>query len=319
MAAFFAPLRQKGGGISAPISGGHETFYVTAGGTLNHPVTGEIMKPQPPDGPPAATAEVADPRRALADWMTGPGNPFFAKAIANRIWSHFFGKGIVDPVDDFRLSNPASHPVLLDAFAAEFVRSKFDLKALMRTILMSHLYQLSSEPNESNTGDTRNFSRSYRRRLSAEAMADAIDDVTGVPTKYPGLPAGSRAVQAWTYKIESRTMDAFSRPNSSSDCPCERNLKPAISQALHLMNADGLHAKLTSRDAGARVQRLAESTNTPCDIVTELYLACYSRLPDDGEMQIAPAAFTDDPATRRAAIEDLLWALINSAEFVFNH
>jgi hypothetical protein len=277
------------------------------------------MKPQPPDGPPPAATETNDPRRALAGWMTDPANPFFAKAIANRIWSHFFGRGIVDPVDDFRLSNPASHPALLDALAADMVRSNFDLKALMRTVMTSHLYQLSSEPNESNRGDTRNFSRALRRRLSAEAMADAIDGVTGVPTKYPGLPAGSRAVHAWTYKIESRTMDAFSRPNSSSDCPCERNQKPAISQALHLMNADALHAKLRSRDAGARVQRLAESTTSPCDIVTELYLACYSRLPDDGELQIATAAFTEDPATRRAAIEDLLWALINSAEFVFNH
>ncbi len=319
MAAFFAPLQPKGGGISAPISGGNETFFVVAGGTIKHPVTGEIMKPQPPDGPPATVAEKADPRRALADWMTDPANPLFAKAVVNRIWSHYFGKGIVDPVDDFRLSNPASNPELLDALAQELVRSKYDLKALMRVILTSHLYQLSSEPNESNTADTRNFARSCRRRLSAESMADAITGITGVPTKYPGLPEGSRAVHAWTYKVDSRTMDAFGRPNSSSDCPCERNLKPAIGQALHLMNSNELHAKLTSTDARSRVQQLATGGASPRDIVTELYLACYSRLPSEEEVQIATAAFTDDPASRRRAIEDVFWALLNSAEFVFNH
>jgi hypothetical protein len=150
-------------------------------------------------------------------------------------------------------------------------------------------------------------------------MADAIADVTGVATAYPGLPPGSRAVQAWTYKIESRTMDAFGRPNSSSDCPCERNMKPAIGQSLHLMNSDQLHAKLTSADPAARVQRLAASAATPAEIVTELYLACYARLPQEDELLAATAAFTDDPAARRQAVEDVLWALLNSAEFVFNH
>ncbi len=319
MAAFFAPLKQKGGGISAPISGGNETFYVAAGGSLKHPVSGEVMKPQPPDGPPAVVAEKTDPRRALADWMLDPANPFFSRAIANRVWSQYFGKGIVDPVDDFRLSNPPSNPALLDALAAELARSKYELKSLMRTIMNSHLYQLASEPNDTNAADTRNFSRFYRRRMSAEMMADAICDITGVPTKYPGLPDGSRAVQAWTYKIDSRTMDAFGRPNSSSDCPCERNVKPTIAQALHLMNSDVLNGKLTSKDAASRPQRLATSSASPRDIVTELYLACYGRLPSEEELQLSTAPFTDDPATRRRAIEDVLWALVNSAEFVFNH
>lgn len=318
-AAFFAPLRQKGGGISAPISGGNETFFVVAGGTHKHPVTGEVMTPKPPDGPPAEVAPGADPRGALAAWLLDPANPFFARAMANRVWNGFFGKGIVDPVDDFRLSNPPSHPALLDALAAELVRSNYDLKALMRTIMNSHVYQLSSEPNETNAADTRNFSRSYRRRLGAEMMADAIADVTGVPTAYPGLPPGSRAAQAWTYKIESRTMDAFGRPNSSSDCPCERNLRPAIGQSLHLMNSDQLHAKLTSTEAAARVQRLAASPSTPAEIVTELYLACYARRPTDDELALATAGFSDDPSARRQAVEDVLWALLNSAEFVFNH
>lgn len=319
MAAYFAPLKQKGGGISAPISGGNETFYVVAGGTQKHPVTGEIMKPKPPDGPLADLAGKDDPRAAFVEWMLDAKNPFFAKAMANRIWSQYFGKGIVDPVDDFRLSNPPSNPALMDALAAVLIRVKYDMKSLMKTIMSSHLYQLSSDPNETNKADTRNFSRAYRRRLGAEMMADAIADITGVANDYPGMPDGSRAVQAWTYKIESRTMDAFGRPNSSSDCPCERNMKPAIGQSLHLMNSDLLHAKLTSTKTEARLQKLAASDASPRDMVNEIYLACYARPATEDELQVATAAFTDDPVVRRKALEDVLWALLNSAEFVFNH
>ena len=319
MAAFFSPLKTKGGGISAPISGGNETFFATAGAVMKHPVTGEVLPPQPPDGPAAVVPDKEDPRVALADWMLDPANPFFAKAMSNRVWAQFFGKGIVDPVDDFRLSNPPSNPALMDALAAELVRLKYDGKALARVIMRSRLYQLSAEPNETNTADTRNFSRSYRRRLAAETMADAVADITGVPTKYPGMPIGARAVNGWTYKIDSRTMEAFGRPNSSSDCPCERNVKPSIGQALHLMNSDILQSKLSSAEAGARVQRLATGGAPAGEVVTELYLACYGRPPEAEELQAATAGFPEDPAARRQAIEDVLWALLNSAEFVFNH
>jgi len=319
MAAFFGPVKQKGTGISPPISGGNETFYFAVGNTVKHPVTGEVMAPQPPDGPLVKVAESTDPRATLADWMTDAKNPFFARAIANRVWANFFGKGLVDPVDDFRLSNPPSNPALLDALAADVIRQKFDLKALMRTILSSRLYQLSAGPNEWNASDTRNFSRAYRRRLPAEVIADAVADITGVAESYPGMPPGSRAMQAWTYKIESRTMDAFSRPNSSSDCPCERDAKPSIVQALHLMNSRSLHGKLTSTEATARVQRLAASDLPPPEVVTELYLACFSRKPTAEELAIATATFGSDAKNRRAAVEDVLWALLNSAEFVFNH
>lgn len=319
MAAFFGPVKQKGAGISPPISAGNETFYFVPGKTVKHPVTGEIMDPQAPDGPLVKTADNLDPRRALADWMTEPTNPFFARAIANRVWAAFFGRGIVDPVDDFRISNPASNPALLDALAQELARQKFDLKALMRTIMRSHLYQLSSTPNEFNYADTRNFSRSYRRRLPAEVLADAVSDITGVPDTYPGMPSASRAMEAWTYKIDSRTMDAFGRPNSSSDCPCERDTRPSIVQSLHLMNSRGLQAKLASQEAASRTQRLAASELAPEEVVTELYLACFSRKPTDTELQTATKAFNASGASRRTATEDVLWALLNSAEFVFNH
>lgn len=318
MAAFFGPLKRKGAGISAPISAGNETFYFAPGKTVKHPVTGELLDPQPPDGP-TVKSDDTDPRRALADWMTDPKNPFFARAIANRVWASFFGKGIVDPVDDFRISNPPSNPALLDGIAQELVRQKFDMKGLMRTILRSHLYQLSAVPNEFNRADTRNFSRAYRRRLPAEVLADALADVTGVPDTFAGMPPGSRAMQAWTYKIDSQTMDAFGRPNSSTDCPCERDTRPSIVQSLHLMNSRLLQEKLASKAATARTQRLAESKLTPEEIVTELYLTCYSRPPTDEEMKIATGAFTAEGTTRRAATEDVLWSLLNSAEFVFNH
>lgn len=317
MAAFFGPLKQKGAGISAPISAGNETFYFTPGKNVKHPVTGEILDPKAPDGP-VAKAD-GDPRRALADWLTDPQNPFFAKAAANRIWSAFFGRGIVDPVDDFRISNPPSNPALLDALAAEFTRQRYDLKSLIRAILESRLYQLSTVPNEFNTADTRNFSRSYRRRLPAEVLADAVADVTGVPSSYSGLAPDSRAIQGWTFKIESQTMDAFGRPNSSSDCPCERDVRPSIVQALHLMNSRLLQEKLASTATTSRVKRLADSTLSPEDIVKELYLTTYSRKPTDAELQTAVAQFTAEGATRRTATEDILWALLNSAEFVFNH
>ncbi len=318
-AAFFGPMGRKGAGISAPISAGNETFYFAPGKTVKHPVTNEVMQPQPPDGPAVKADDSADPRRALADWMTGAKNPFFARAAANRVWAAFFGRGIVDPVDDFRISNPPSNPALLDALGQEFVKQKFDLKALMRTILRSHLYQLSAVPNDTNRGDTRNFSRAYRRRLPAETLADAIADITGVPDKFPGMPPGSRAMQAWTYKIDSQTMDAFSRPNSSSDCPCERDAKPSIVQALHLMNSKLLQEKLASTGARSRTQTLVAGKLTPEEIVTEIYLACYSRKPADDELKIAAATFSAEGATRRTATEDVLWSLMNSAEFVFNH
>ena len=286
---------------------------------MKHPVTGAVMQPRPPDGPLVPASDNVDPRRALADWMTDPKNPFFSRAVANRIWAAFFGRGIVDPVDDFRISNPPSNPALLDALAQEVVQEKFDLKALMRTILRSHLYQLSTVPNEFNRADTRNFSRAYRRRLPAEVIADAVAAITGVPDSFDGMPPGSRAMQAWTYKIDSQTMDAFGRPNSSSDCPCERDARPSIVQSLHLMNSRKLQAKLTRDDPTARVQRLAAGNLTPEQIVTELYLASYSRPPTEEEAKIATAAFTAEGATRRSATEDVLWALMNSAEFVFNH
>ncbi|HXG47594.1 MAG TPA: DUF1553 domain-containing protein, partial [Methylomirabilota bacterium] len=316
-AAFFGPVKQKGAGLSPPISAGTETFYFAGGGQVTHPVTGEVMAPRPPD---AATFQVpagADPRRALADWLTAPDNPFFARAIVNRVWANFFGRGLVEPVDDFRVSNPCVNPPLLDALAADFARHGYDLKHLMRTIMRSRLYQLSGEPNETNLADTRYFSRALRRRLPAEVLLDAVNDITGVPDKSSALPPGFRATQLWSYKIDSQFLDAFGRPNSSSDCPCERDTRPSVVQALHLMHSRSLQSKLGHEQG--RVRALADSRRSPAEIVEELYLLALSRPPTARELEIATAAFTAPGATRQTATEDVLWALLNSAEFVFNH
>jgi WD40 repeat protein len=316
-AAFFGPVKQKGTGLSPPISGGAETFYFAPGRAVMHPVTDEVMKPRPPDGPLVNVSTNIDPRRALADWLTNPKNPFFARAAVNRVWASFFGRGFAQPVDDFRVSNPPSNEPLLNALAADFVKRNYDLKDLMRTILSSRLYQLSSTPNEFNSTDTKNFSRSYRRRLPAEVLLDAVTDVTGVPDEFTGCPPGTRAMQTWSYKVKSQFMDAFGRPNSSSDCPCERDARTSVVQSLHMMNSRALQAKLSSAEGRAR--KLADSKMTPEEIVTELYLATFSRFPSADELNTAAAAYVVPETTRWTATEDVLWALLNSAEFVFNH
>lgn len=316
LAAFFGPVKQKGAGLSPPISAGIESFYYAAGGEVRHPVTGVVMTPRPPDGPDLGAGS-GDPRDRLAGWLLDPKNPFFAKAAVNRVWANFFGRGLVHPVDDFRTSNPCVHPELLDALAADFAAHGYDFKHLIRVILESRLYQLSSAPNETNLTDTRRFSRGYRRRLPAEVLMDAVRDVTGVSDTLAAMPEGSRAMQAWNYKIGSHFLDAFGRPNSSSDCPCERDLQLSVVQSLHLMNSQSVQSKLS--DPKGRVRQLTSGDRPAPEIVSALYLAALGRDPSASELSIALKAFEAPGATRETASEDLLWALLNSPEFVFNH
>lgn len=317
LAAFFAPLKRKGQGISAPISGEPEYVWFSPGGAVNHPVSGEVMKPKAPDGPAEQIDPKRDPREALAAWMTSRDNPFFARAAVNRVWAALLGRGIVHPVDDFRTSNPPTNGPLLDALAKDFVDHGYDLKQLVRTIMRSRAYQLSSTPNDTNVADTKHFSRHYRRRPSAEALLDSVSDVTGVREPLQGAPPDGRAAQAWNYRIDSDFLDAFSRPNASADPPCERDAGGSVVQALHLMNSNRLMTKLSGETG--RAAALARSQRTPREIVEELYLASYCRFPTSEEMDVAVAAFSQKDATRQSAAEDILWALLNSAEFVFNH
>jgi hypothetical protein len=275
------------------------------------------MKPRPLDSPHEHAGD-GDPRRSLADWVTHPDNPYFSRAAVNRVWAVFFGRGFVEPVDDFRVSNPIVNEPLLDALARDFAQHGHDLKHLIRTIMNSRLYQLSSAPNEFNLHDTRNFSRALRRRLPAEVLLDAVSDVTLTEESFNGCPPGTRAIQTWSYKVRSHFLDAFSRPNSSSDCPCERDTRTSVVQSLHMMNSRGLQEKLAS--GSGRVKKLADSSMTPEQIVNELYLAALSRFPSDAELATAAEVYSaGEKPNRQNVTEDVLWALLNSPEFIFNH
>ncbi len=315
-AAYFARVGRKGTGLSPPISGSEELIYTAKSGSVAHPRTGKTLEPRPLFGSaPVSDDPDSDPREALARWITAPENPYFARVIVNRVWADIMGRGIVDPVDDLRATNPPSNGALLDAMADDFRRHGYDLKRLIRTILHSSVYALSSEPNERNMADTRNFSRHYRQRLRAEVLLDAISDVTQVPDAFAAAPPGSRAAAIWTHRVPSLFLDTFGRPDPNQDPPCERTSDTSVVQALHLMNASELHKKVTS-DSG-RAAMLTKGNQSPREIVEELYLLAYSRFPTEEENAVGVSLFAGPEADRRMAVEDLLWALMNSAEFVF--
>lgn len=314
-AAFFARVGYKGTGISAPISGSEEVMYVRPAGTVAHPLTREALTPTPLLGQPLVVPADVDPRQKLVDWLTTADNPFFGRVIVNRVWAELMGRGLVEPVDDLRDTNPATNPRLLDALAADFRAGGYDLKRLIRVIAASHAYGLSSAPSGRNVGDSRNYSRHYRQRLRAEVLLDAVSDVTGVPERFDAMPPGSRAMEAWTVRFDSKFLDSFGRPDPNQDPPCERTTDTTVVQALHLMNAPGLAAKITS-DKG-RAAQLAASPKSPAEIVTELYLLAYGRPPATDELNSCVARYARPGVTRRAATEDLLWAIMNTAEFVF--
>lgn len=310
-AAYFAKIGRKGQGISAPISGGEEVVFHGGSGSVKHPLTGKDLAPRPLFGK-AAAVDDGDPRRVLADWMISGENPYFAKVAVNRVWADVMGRGIVEPVDDLRATNPPSNGPLLDALAEHFRKEKYDFKKLLRTIFTSHVYALASVPGPDNIADLRNFSRHYRQRLRAEVLLDAVGDVTGIQDKFGAAPIGTRAMALWTVRTDSFFLDTFSRPDPNQDPPCERSPESSVVQALHLMNSPALHAKVTS-DKG-RAAELAGSKRSPDEVIEEIYLSLYARRPDDRERTVCRKMFTDLP--RRQAVEDLMWTLINTPEFV---
>ncbi len=315
LAAYFARIGRKGTGLSPPISGSEEIVFTGTRGEVKHPLTGQVLDPKPLFGKAPALEAERDPRQALADWIVSDDNPYFARVLVNRVWADLMGRGLVDPVDDLRATNPPSNGPLLEALARDFRQQGYDLKKLLRTILTSYVYGLSSMPNERNAADTRNYSRHYRQRLQAEVLLDAISDITGVPESFAAMPAGSRATELWTFRTQSLFLDSFGRPDPNQDPPCERTSDTSVVQALHLMNAPNLHRKVTS-DAG-RAATLAASAKTPREIVEELYALVYGRLPADEERAVCLNLFEQPGASRRQVTEDLLWALLNTPEFVF--
>jgi len=316
-AGYFAQVGRKGVGLSPPISGGEEIVFHSGSGAVKHPVTGETLAPRPLFGEGGDPAESQDPREALAAWMTSAENDYFAKVQVNRIWAAMMGRGLVEPVDDLRSTNPPTHPELFDALAEHFRSAGYDTKALIRTIALSRAYATDSSANETNVGDRLNYSRHYRVPLRAETLLDAIADLTQSPTSFTGMPAGSRSTQVWTHRVSSMFLDTFGRPDENQDPPCERIAEATVTQSLHLMNDRDVDSRIRS-DKG-RAATLAASDLSAEAVVEELYLAAYSRYPTPEESADAATLISAAGANRRGVIEDLMWAMINSPEFTIQN
>lgn len=311
LAAFFARLGTKSS-QEFGLFGRETVIHLRPTGEVSHPRRGGVMKPRPLDGP-----EMDDPfdrRRKLADWLTAPDNAFFARNLSNRIWAYTMGRGLVEPIDDMRSTNPPSNPALLDALAAEMVNKKFDLRAFLKVIFASRAYQLSSESNPGNKTDTTNrfHARFTIKRITAEQIADAIDFATGTQEKYQGLPLGTRAIQLPDTKVRSFLMDTFGRPPRRITCECERTTQPNIAQALHLLNGDFLNKKLAAPTG--RIDKLLQAKKPTSEIMDELFLSTLSRLPSAEERKKFDAAIQEAP-TLREGLQDLLWALLNARAF----
>jgi hypothetical protein len=316
-AAYFARVGRKGTGISPPISGGEEMVFGSNKGSVKHPLTDKELKPRPLFGQAKEITAEDDPREALTDWMFSAENDYFPQVAANRVWADLMGRGLVDPIDDLRATNPPSNAPLLTALADHFRAEGYNVKRLIRTIMTSHVYGLSSTPSERNVADTRNYSRFLRTRLRGEVLLDAVCDVTGVQESFAAMPPGSKAIEIWTHRVESQFLDAFGRPDENQDPPCERSTDPTVVQALHLMNSPSVHRKVTSDDG--RAAELAASTRNPSEVVDELYLYAYCRFPTDDERTVTTEIVQQAGSNRRAAVEDLMWALINTPEFIFKN
>ena len=306
MLGFFAPVAARGDSVFS--SGDPATTHPrTKKPVYTHPL-GANMPEADPKG---------DRRLGLADWMTRPDNPYFARNLSNRVWAWMLGVGIVEPVDDVRATNPPSNPELLDALAKFAIDNKFDVRKLIAVIAASRVYQSSSRPNETNEKDERNFSRGMFKRPDAEVLLDMVCQATGVPEKFTGSPGITRAVQLWDSKARNEFLKLFGRPVRATACECERTKEPSVAQVLNLLNSPDVQAKL-SHEAGT-VARLVREQKDDAKLVDELYLTFFARLPLKDEAAIATEHLKKRAATRRQAAEDLAWAMLNSTEFLFNH
>jgi hypothetical protein len=326
LAAFFGRVGRKPSGTR----GEDLIFHQRGLATATNIKTRAALKPAAFGDQVLAIAPDEDPRLRLADWMKSPKNPFFAKALVNRYWKHFFQRGLIEPEDDIRESNPPSNPDLLEALEKHFVSSGYDLKDLIRVITRSQAYQLSAIPNQYNVGDRQNYSRYYPRRLSAEVMLDAIDQLCGTQTDFANLPAGTRAVALPdnSYNRSSPFLRVFGRPEGESVCECERVQLSNLAQSLHLINAADIRSKLGH--ANGRAQQLAQDSRPAETRITELYLLAFARKPRADELKTA-MAYLQEPRVnagglkmepqqaQREGFQDLIWALMSTKEFLFNH
>lgn len=309
-AAFFAQIGRKQ-------AEDYREYIISnrGGGETKHPVTGQNMKPKFLGGEEPDVAG-KDRRAVLADWLTAPENPYFAKSIANRVWAHFTGVGLVDEVDDIRASNPPSNPELFDRLGEKLVEYKFDFRQLVRDICASEAYQRSSTATPDNESDTRNYSHASVRRLSAESLLDCISQVTSAPDKFRGLPLGARAVQIADGATSNYFLTSFGRSPRTTVCDCEASTDPSLSQALHLLNGSSVHNKIVQ---GKIIQQmLKDEQKSVDDVLTTLYIRCLSRKPTDEEMKDLRQTVAE-AENEQQGLEDIFWALLNGREFVFNH
>jgi hypothetical protein len=308
-ASFFSQVGRKRGADPR-----ESIIYNRNSGEINHPIH---KKPMPPKFLGGETPEIkkgTDRRKVLADWLASPDNPFFARNLANIVWSHFFGQGIIEPVDDVRISNPPSNPELLDKLASQFTEYNYDFKKLVRDVCNSRAYQLSTRTNPSNEDDLRNFARAQLRRMRAEVLLDVISQVTQTKNKFQGLPLGARALQIADGRFSNYFLTTFGRATRETVCSCEVVMEPNMSQALHLLNGDVTNSRINQ---GKVVQTMLKDGKSPALIIDDLYLRCYSRLPRDNEKANLLASIDTENPTE--SLTDIFWALLNSKEFIFNH
>jgi hypothetical protein len=297
-----------------------QIVFNSGGGDVANPITKKVVKPTFLGG---GEADVVgkDRRAVLAKWLASPDNPYFAKNLANIVWAHFFGKGIVDSVDDVRVSNPPVNPELLDALGTKFQEYHYDFKHLVRDICTSRVYQTASETNPTNEGDGRNFSHAMIRRMRAEVLLDVLSEVTGTPEKFRGLPLGARAVEIADGTTTDYFLRTFGRATRLTACSCEVKMEPNLSQALHLLNGQTVQRKL---QASTVISDMLAAKKSPDEIVEDLYIRCFGRKPTADELAAIDAQFPKEgdknkAENTKAVLNDLFWALLNSEEFMFNH
>ena len=315
LASVFARVGRKGGFADAEVPT-DEIIYLKETGEVRHPRTGELLKPRAPGAEVFKLAPQDDPRRAFAGWMTDSANPYFARTMVNRLWAHFLGRGIIHPIDDARSTNPPSNPELLDALAQDFISSGYDVKHLIRTITGSHAYRLDAKPQPGNAGDAQTFARFYPRRLTAEVLLDGISQALEAPTDFPGVRPGTRALDLPDENVAAHFLDVFGRPARKSACECERTDAPALTQALELVNSTAIQQKLTAKTGFAT--QLAASDKPPAELARLAFIQTLGRPPRADELKAAVAFFESEP-DRAEACRSLLWSLLATNEFLFNH
>jgi hypothetical protein len=329
MANLYARVKVKNA-----VGDGNSMVFTVDRGELLQPNKGQAQPPRPLDAEAVPMQAASDRREYLADWLVSPENPYFARAITNRIWANYLNVGLVEAVDDLRLTNPSSNEELLAAAADYLVENKYDLKALMRSILMSATYQRSSRTLPENAVDRRYYSRYYARRMMAEVLLDGISQVTGVPTQFyresgdrrnrniGGLgepyPSDLRAIQLPDANVLSYFLKSFGRAPRHLTCECERTDEPSMVQVLHLSNGDTINEKLAAK--GNRIDQILKEAAPIERIVEDAYLSTLARFPTEDEKHKLTAALNAAPVEeRRVVLEDLYWSLLSSKEFLLNH